>query len=85
MWCFLAIERNSKLVLNIAIGKRDQPTTDVFVEGARDALAPGCQVRLTTAMTAGIADRGWNIGELLTSPTFSTEKGEGPAKAVEKV
>lgn len=47
-YCFVAIERNTKLVLNIAMGKRDQATTDVFVEGVRDALAPGCSVQITT-------------------------------------
>lgn len=47
-YCFVAIERNSKLVLNIAMRKRDQRTTDVFVEGVRDAIAPGCQLQITT-------------------------------------
>ena len=36
-YTFVAIERHSKLVLNIAMGKRDQQTTDVFVEGIRHA------------------------------------------------
>src|SRR5579863_9524877 len=40
-YTFVAIERNTKLVLNIAMGKRDKATTDVFVEGVRDAIAPG--------------------------------------------
>lgn len=38
-YTFVAIERHSKLVLNIAVGKRDQQTTDVFVEGIRHATA----------------------------------------------
>jgi transposase-like protein/IS1 family transposase len=38
-YTFVAIERHSKLVLNIAVGKRDQLTTDVFVEGVRQAAA----------------------------------------------
>jgi transposase-like protein/IS1 family transposase len=38
-YTFVAIERHSKLVLNIAMGKRDQSTTDVFVEGIRHATA----------------------------------------------
>ncbi|MGI8745652.1 MAG: IS1 family transposase [Bryobacteraceae bacterium] len=38
-YTFVAIERNSKLVLNIALGKRDQATTDVFIEGLRHATA----------------------------------------------
>jgi len=39
-YTFVAIERHSKLVLNIAAGKRDQATTDVFIEGLRQATAP---------------------------------------------
>jgi len=38
-YCFVAIERHSKVVLNFALGKRDQATTDVFVEGMRDSTA----------------------------------------------
>jgi transposase-like protein/IS1 family transposase len=37
---FVGIERHSKLVLNIALGKRDQATTDIFIEGLRHATAP---------------------------------------------
>src|SRR5258708_38737071 len=36
-YTFVAIERHTKLVLNIAMGKRDQATTDVFVEVIRRA------------------------------------------------
>jgi IS1 family transposase len=38
-YTFVAIERHSKLVLNIAMGKRDQQTTDALVEGIRHATA----------------------------------------------
>ncbi len=38
-YTFVAIERNTKLVLNIAMGKRNQQTTDVFIEGVRHATA----------------------------------------------
>jgi hypothetical protein len=38
-YVFVAIERHSKLVLNIAMGKRDQATTDIFVEGIRQATS----------------------------------------------
>jgi IS1 family transposase len=38
-YTFVAIERNSKLVLNVTVGKRDQRTTDVFIEGLRHATA----------------------------------------------
>jgi hypothetical protein len=47
-YTFVAIERNTKLVLNIAMGKRVKATTDVFVEGVRDAIAPGCAFQVTT-------------------------------------
>jgi IS1 family transposase len=39
-YCFVAIERNSKLVLNFALGRRSQATTDAFIEGLRAATAP---------------------------------------------
>jgi IS1 family transposase len=39
-YCFVAVERNSKLVLNFALGRRDQKTTDIFIEGLRAATAP---------------------------------------------
>jgi transposase-like protein/IS1 family transposase len=38
-YCFVAIERNTKLVLNFALGKRDQATTNAFIEGLRQATA----------------------------------------------
>src|SRR5579863_10306091 len=40
-YVFVGIERHAKLVLNIAMGKRDQQTTDVFIEGIRHATARG--------------------------------------------
>ena len=43
-YCFVAIERHSKLVLNIALGKRDQATTDVFIEGVRHATRGDFQI-----------------------------------------
>jgi transposase-like protein/IS1 family transposase len=47
-YTFVAIERNSKLVLNIAMGKRDQITTNSFIEGLRDAVKPGTSFQITT-------------------------------------
>ena len=38
-YCFVAIERHTKLVLNFALGKRDQATTNIFIEGLRQATA----------------------------------------------
>lgn len=46
-YCFVAIERNSKLVLNFALGKRNRATTDIFVEGLRHATA-ACKFQVTT-------------------------------------
>src|SRR4029077_419634 len=43
-YTFVAIERHSKLVLNIAMGKRDQATTDVFIEGFRHATRGEFQI-----------------------------------------
>ncbi len=40
-YTFVAIERHTKLVLNIAMGKRDQYTTNAFVEGIRHATSRG--------------------------------------------
>jgi IS1 family transposase len=40
-YTFVAIERDSKLVLNFALGRRDTATTQEFIEGLRDAIAPG--------------------------------------------
>ncbi len=39
-YCFVAIEKNTKLVLNFALGRRNQATTDIFIEGLRHATAP---------------------------------------------
>ena len=39
-YTFVAIERHSKLVLNFALGRRNQATTDIFIEGLRAATAP---------------------------------------------
>jgi IS1 family transposase len=38
-WCFTAIDRHSKLILNFALGKRDQATTNIFIEGLRQATS----------------------------------------------
>lgn len=38
-YTYTAVERHSKLVLNFALGKRDQFTTNAFVEGLRLATA----------------------------------------------
>jgi len=38
-YTFVAIERGTKLVLNFALGRRDQATTDLFIEGLRAATS----------------------------------------------
>jgi transposase-like protein/IS1 family transposase len=38
-YCFVGIERHTKLVLNFALGRRNQATTDIFIEGLRHATA----------------------------------------------
>ena len=43
-YTFVAIERNTKLVLNITVGKRNQATTDVFIEGLRHATRGEFQI-----------------------------------------
>jgi len=43
-YVFIGLERTSKLILNFAIGKRDQRTTDAFIEGLRLATSGNFQV-----------------------------------------
>jgi IS1 family transposase len=38
-YCFVAIERHTKLVLNFALGRRSVATTQVFIEGLRHATS----------------------------------------------
>ena len=62
-YTFVAIERHSKLVLNIACGKRDQATTDVFIEGLRQATRGEFQITTDgfspykSAITTTLSDR----------------------------
>jgi len=39
-YCCVAIDRKTTLILNFALGRRDQKTTDAFIEGLRQATAP---------------------------------------------
>jgi transposase-like protein/IS1 family transposase len=63
-YCFVAIDRNTKLVLNFALGRRSQATTDAFIEGLRAATAPQ-RFQVTTdgflpyrsAITTTLSDR----------------------------
>src|ERR1017187_1448098 len=64
-YCYVAMERHSKLVLNFALGRRNQATTDIFIEGLRHATAPGQRFQITTdgfqpyisAITTTLSDR----------------------------
>jgi len=47
-YTFVAIERNSKLVLNFALGKRNQATTDIFIEGLRHSTNRNQKFQITT-------------------------------------
>jgi len=63
-YCFVAIDRKTKLILNFALGRRDQATTDIFIEGLQAATAPQ-RFQITTdgfqpylsAITTTLSDR----------------------------
>jgi transposase-like protein len=69
--CFVAIERGNKLVLNLALGRRDQATTDIFIEGLRAATAAN-RFQISTdgfgpyvsAITTTLSDRA-DFGQLI--------------------
>ena len=71
-YCFVAIERHSKLVLNIALGKRDQHTTNAFIEGLRLATSR-TRFQITTdgfapyrsAVTITLSDRITGFAQLI--------------------
>lgn len=62
-YVFVAIERHSKLVLNVTMGKRDQSSTDTFVEGLRHATRGKFQITTDgfgpykSAITTTLSDR----------------------------
>ena len=89
-YCFVAIERSTKLVLNFALGRRNQETTNVFVEGLRHATAQG-RFQLTTdgfqpyiyAIDATLSDRvdyGMLVKQYSESP--EAEKRYSPARCI---
>jgi IS1 family transposase len=47
-YCFVAIERNTKLILNFALGRRDTATTQIFIEGLRGATSAKTKFQITT-------------------------------------
>ena len=62
-YTFVAVERNTKLVLNFTLGRRDQTTTDVFIEGLRDA---------TASQRFQLSTDGWQPIALRLTPAFTT-------------
>ncbi len=82
-YTFVAIERHSKLILNFALGKRDQRTTDSFIEGLRHATAQ-TPFQITTdgfapyrsAITTTLHDKITGFAQLIKVYRASTE-GEG--------
>src|SRR5258708_23021434 len=53
-YCFVAIERHTKLVLNFALGRRNKGTTDIFIEGLRQATSSQ-NFQITTMVSRRIA------------------------------
>jgi len=82
-YTFVAIERHTKLVLNIAVGKRDQRTTNAFVEGLRQATSRSA-FQMTTdgfapyrsAITTTLHDRLTGFAQLIKVYRAASE-GEG--------
>jgi len=82
-YTFVAIERHTKLVLNIALGKRDQHTTNAFVEGIRHATSRS-SFQITTdgfapyrsAITTTLHDRLTGFAQLIKVYRAASE-GEG--------
>ena len=81
-YVWVGIERHSKLILNIAIGKRDQTTCDVFAEGLRHATAR-IPFQITTdrfapyrsAITTTLHDRITGFAQLI-KVNRSSQEGE---------
>ncbi len=79
---FVAIERHSKLVLNIAMGKRDQGTTDALIEGVRHATITSTKFQITTdgfapyraAITTTLHDRITGFAQLIKVYRAASER-----------
>ena len=84
VYTFVAVERHSKLVVNIAMGKRDQRTCNAFVEGIRHATITSPKFQITTdgfapyrsAITTTLHDRITGYAMLIKVYKAGTE-GEG--------
>jgi transposase-like protein/IS1 family transposase len=65
VYTFVAIERHHKLVVNFTMGKRNQQTTDAFIEGVRHATLSSERFQVSTdgfqpyisAITTTLSDR----------------------------
>ena len=44
----MSFERSTKLVLYFTLGRRNQSTTDVFIEGLHDTVRPGRHFQIIT-------------------------------------
>jgi transposase-like protein/IS1 family transposase len=81
-YCFVAIERSTKLVLNFALGRRSKATANIFIEGLRHATSSQ-NFQITTdgfapyvkAISDTLADR-VDFAQLIKVYRSSTE-GEG--------
>jgi transposase-like protein/IS1 family transposase len=92
-YCFVAIERHTKLVLNFALGRRDNATTQIFIEGLRAATSARHPFQITTdgfapyraAIADTLEDRVTGFAQLIKVYGQPTE-GEGrysPAEVVD--
>jgi transposase-like protein/IS1 family transposase len=79
-YCFVAIERHSKIVLNFALGRRTQAATDAFIEGLRAATADqhfqistDGFVPYISAITTTLSDR-CDFAQLIKSYTQDREE-----------
>ena len=83
-YTFVAIERNTKLVLNFALGKPNQATTDIFIEGLRHATSGKRKFQITTdgfapyrsSITTTLHDRISGFAQLI-KVYRSAQDGEG--------
>jgi len=74
-YCFVGIERHSKLVLNFALGRRDTATTQIFIEGLRHATSSKQPFQITTdgfapyraAISDTLSDRVTGYAQLIKS------------------
>ncbi len=89
-YCFVSVERHTKLVLNFTLGRRNQDSTDLFIKGLRRATArqrfqlitDGFRpyIYATEATFKGQVDYGMLVKEYGESP--EAEKRYGPAKCI---